>query len=237
MTIPTSRKASLTPLRAPIVGIREVVGYSPEGYPRGPEIRALLVGSRIDTRKLVNFVEPDRLKSNDAAIVFVFRYGVVVFCGTPPAIEDDLLARIRPQIIQPLDIPVVETAMVETIMAKTPTKQAKAAPSPAINDVVKKPSKSSAMKPVKAEAKPTAKTVAKPAAKVSAAKPPGPSGKTEKVKTKKSDKSPPTVAQLAADILADRILPTIEQIKAIALHAIGQNTETKKKSKKKKDPK
>lgn len=109
------RPSATAKLRAPTVGIREVVGFSPIGHASGPEVRALLVGSRIDTRSLPDFVEPDRLAPTSAGVVFVFRYGVVVFCGTPPELDDGLLARIRPQIIDPLDTPVIETATIEIV--------------------------------------------------------------------------------------------------------------------------
>lgn len=99
--------------RAPAIGIREVVALSLGGHPRGPDVRALLVGSRIDTRNLTDFVEPDKLTSDHSGVVFVFRYGVVVFFGTPPEIEQDILLRLQRQIIQPVKLPEVETAIIE----------------------------------------------------------------------------------------------------------------------------
>lgn len=114
MTDPTS--PDLSPVayaRAPAVGIREVVAFSLAGHVRGPEVRALLVGARIDTRDLGDFVEPDRLTTDGAGVVFVFRYGVVVFFGTPPEIESDMLRRLRRHIIHPADMPEIETAIIE----------------------------------------------------------------------------------------------------------------------------
>ncbi len=40
------------------------------------------------------------------------------------------------------------------------------------------------------------------------------------------------ITTLAADILADRIVPTIEQIKAVAAHALGKDKKTKSRPKK-----
>jgi hypothetical protein len=42
------------------------------------------------------------------------------------------------------------------------------------------------------------------------------------------------IAKLASDILADRIVPTIEQIKAVAAHALGGGKKPKAERKKKK---
>jgi hypothetical protein len=42
------------------------------------------------------------------------------------------------------------------------------------------------------------------------------------------------ISQLASDILADRIIPTIDQIKAIAASALGQDETKGKKGKRKK---
>lgn len=95
-----------------------------------------------------------------------------------------------------------------------------------------------------AKAKPAtkAKTAAKPktdplatlaldtkaAPKVKKAKPP-------KVKAPKSvlQQTSDAIAQLASDILADRIVPTIEQIKSIAASALGRDETKGKKAKQK----
>jgi len=88
--------------------------------------------------------------------------------------------------------------------------------------------------PTKAAATPT-KAAAKPAK--SAAKPAKPA--KIKIKTKAESKSvfsetSSKISKLAADILADRIVPTIEQIKAIAASALGQDVTKGKKAKAKK---
>ena len=40
-----------------------------------------------------------------------------------------------------------------------------------------------------------------------------------------------TISKLASDILADRIIPTIDQIKSVAAHALGQEEKAKTKRK------
>ena len=117
-------------------------------------------------------------------------------------------------------------------MAKAPTKTAKTAQAP----VAKTPGKPTAQKTPKALAKSAPDIVEKPKAKT-AEKPATtkkPAAKAAAVKAKKLQETPLTVAQLASEILADRIMPTIEQIKAIALSALGQPAKKVKKGKSKK---
>ena len=99
--------------RAPAIGVREVVGASLPGSPHSAEVRALLIGSRIDTRNLIDFVEADRLRATGVGAVFVFRYGVVVLFGASPEIERGMLERLDAHIIEPLAAPEVETATIE----------------------------------------------------------------------------------------------------------------------------
>lgn len=110
--MPGPAKIPLPP-RAPAIGVREVVGMALPGSMRGAEVRALLIGSRIDTRNLLDFVEPDRLRPSGAGAVFVFRYGVVVLFGAAPEIERRMLERLEAHVIEPLDAPEIETATIE----------------------------------------------------------------------------------------------------------------------------
>lgn len=102
-----------TTLRPPAVGVREVVGFSLSGHLDRADVRALLVGLRIDTRNLPDFVEPEKLTPHGVGAVFVFRYGVVVLFGASPEIERDILARLGQHIIQPIDGVEIETATIE----------------------------------------------------------------------------------------------------------------------------
>lgn len=100
----------------------------------------------------------------------------------------------------------------------------------------------------KRAAKPKAKATAAPAAKATATKV-AKATKAAAVKTPKkettvakpttaksamSKNQSTTILQLAADIIADRIVPTIEQMKSIALSAINHEASKDKKAKKKK---
>ena len=85
-------------------------------------------------------------------------------------------------------------------------------------------------------AKPTA--AAKAASKSSAPKATAPKAKAPAAK-KASSKSilketSQKISQLASDILADRIVPTVDQIKALAASALGQDETKGKKPKVKK---
>lgn len=122
-------------------------------------------------------------------------------------------------------------------MAKSPSKPAaKPAPKPA---AAAKPKPAAAAKPAK---KPPA---VKPAAEITATKAALKPAKVPTPKVKAADVKKPKpksllketsqkISQLASDILADRIIPTIEQIKAIAASALGQDETKGKKAKGKK---
>jgi hypothetical protein len=109
-------------------------------------------------------------------------------------------------------------------MAKAPSKTSKPTP---------------AAKPKKAVAALT-KTTAKPKAQPAAAKPKAaPKPKTSAKPKAKSEpgvikQTTDALSQLASDLLADRIVPTIEQIKSIAASALGQDQTKGKRAKKKK---
>lgn len=122
--------------------------------------------------------------------------------------------------------------------------------------MAKSPSKPAAKKATKSAAAPNLETTApvkpvkRPSAKMAPAKQPAAKvpAQPSKVGTSKA-KAPPSgkassksvlkqtsekISQLASDILADRIVPTVEQIKAIAASALGQDESKSKKSKGKK---
>jgi 2-oxoglutarate dehydrogenase E1 component len=117
-------------------------------------------------------------------------------------------------------------------VAKSPSKPAKT------------PAKSAAVinaKPAAAPKAPKQPAVAKAASKATAPKPP----KIVQPKTKApvTNKTPSKlllketsqkISQIASDILADRIVPTVEQIKAIAASALGLDETKGKKLKGKK---
>lgn len=114
---------------------------------------------------------------------------------------------------------------VAALMATTDTKPKTAAKpkAAAAPKTVAKPK--TAAKP-KAAAKPPAKTVAKPKA------PAKPKAKPAKPEAGLIKQTTDAIAQLASDILADRIVPTIEQIKAIAASALSQDQTKGKRAKK-----
>ena len=120
-------------------------------------------------------------------------------------------------------------------MAKSPSK---AAAKPAAEaEVPAKPKPAKSPKPV---SKPrVTKPAAEPAAVSTASKPKKGAAPKAKATDKGASKSvfqetSEKISQLASDILADRIVPTIEQIKAIAASALGQGGTKKKKPKGKK---
>lgn len=99
--------------RTPMVGVREVVGRLLPGQAMQADVRALLVGSRIDTRHIAGFVEPGKLVPAGVDAVFVFRYGVIVLFGASAEQEGELLAQLVGHIVDPLESPELETAVIE----------------------------------------------------------------------------------------------------------------------------
>jgi hypothetical protein len=79
---------------------------------------------------------------------------------------------------------------------------------------------------------PVAAEPASPAKPPKAAKPPKDKAKAKRKSALKEASA--RISQLAADILADRIVPTIEQIKALAASALGHESKAKKPRRKKK---
>ncbi len=128
-------------------------------------------------------------------------------------------------------------------MAKPPSPSGDAA-TPA--EPMAKPKAAAKSKPVtKAKATPKPKASAKPmkiAKPPKIAKPKAPTAKAPKAKAPSAQAEAKSllattsakISQLAQDILADRIVPTIDQIKAIAAHALGKDDKKGKKAKGKK---
>jgi required for meiotic nuclear division protein 1 len=101
-------------LRATSAGVREVLGSSLPGDMLKADVRALLLGTRIDTRGLPDvFVEPEDMNLSGIGAAFVFRYGVLVLFGASEATERRLIERLASAIIEPLAVAEVETAWVE----------------------------------------------------------------------------------------------------------------------------
>src|SRR6187402_998693 len=95
------------------VGVREVLGFAIPGQSPTADVRALLLGTRIDTRNLRDFVEPDELDLTGIGAAYVFRYGVLVLFGASPATERNLIARLEHHVIEPVLVPEIETASIE----------------------------------------------------------------------------------------------------------------------------
>ncbi|WP_084250224.1 RMD1 family protein [Sphingomonas mali] len=95
------------------VGVREVLGYPIAGSPTDVDVRALFLGTRIDTRNLPRFVEPEALKLTGIGAAFVFRYGVLVLFGASAELEQTLIAELMDHVIEPAPSPELETAWIE----------------------------------------------------------------------------------------------------------------------------
>lgn len=93
-------------------GVREVLGCALPSDGSGLA-RALLIGTRIDTRNLPNFIEPEAMAVAGLGAAFVFRYGVLVVIGASRQAEARLLAELADHVIEPLDQPEIEIASIE----------------------------------------------------------------------------------------------------------------------------
>src|ERR1700712_3574315 len=90
------------PLRAASVGVPEVLGLSFPGNAEAAKVRALLLGTRIDTRNVRSFGEPDALILDGIGAAFVFRYGVLVLFDATPERERDLIISLDGHVIEPM---------------------------------------------------------------------------------------------------------------------------------------
>lgn len=75
--------------RAGAVGVREVLGFPIALSSPTADVRALLLGARIDTRNLPRFIEPENLELSGTGGAFVFRYGVLVLFGASAELESE----------------------------------------------------------------------------------------------------------------------------------------------------
>ena len=105
---PTSAAARLG-----TAGAREVLGLALPGVSGTADVRALLLGTRIDTRAIRDFVEPEGLSLSGIGAAYVFRYGVLVLFGASPEIEAALIARLRDHVVEPASSVEIETAWIE----------------------------------------------------------------------------------------------------------------------------
>jgi uncharacterized Rmd1/YagE family protein len=95
------------------VGVREVLGFPIAGDSPTANVRALLLGTRIDTRNLPRFVEPETLQLSGTGAAYVFRYGVLVLFGASAELEKELVAELMEHVIEPASSPELETAWIE----------------------------------------------------------------------------------------------------------------------------
>lgn len=103
-------------LRPASAGVREVVARRmPDEKGAPPEVRALLLGSRIDTRNLPDFVEAERLSEGPGGAVFVFRYGAVVLFGVSRETDAGIVEMLRPHVAEPLAAPETESTLVRIV--------------------------------------------------------------------------------------------------------------------------
>ncbi|MBY9063630.1 RMD1 family protein [Sphingomonas yunnanensis] len=81
---------------------------------RGDQIdmRAHLLGTRIDMRALAGFGDPELVELGGSC-AFVFRYGAVVLVGATSEEEARILAQVAPHAVDPPTSPEIETARVE----------------------------------------------------------------------------------------------------------------------------
>jgi len=98
--------------RVTAAATQPMVGLAIPGERVSSDVRALLLGAQIDTRLLPEFVEAEDLDAGESGMVFVFRYGVVVFFGVTEQAETAMLERLRPAIIEPVDSHEIEAAPV-----------------------------------------------------------------------------------------------------------------------------
>jgi len=100
-------------VRAVSVGVPEVLGLSFPGDAETANVRALLLGTRIDTRNIDGLNEPEGLVLDGIGAAFVFRYGVLVLFDASPEVERNLIASLDGHVIEAMDVPELETASIE----------------------------------------------------------------------------------------------------------------------------
>lgn len=95
------------------VGVREVLGFPIAGKSSNAQVRALLLGTRIDMRNLSRFVEPDAFTLSGTGAAYVFRYGVLVVFGASTELEAELVSELMENVVEPVPSPELETAWIE----------------------------------------------------------------------------------------------------------------------------
>ena len=98
---PSTPQAGAHRVRSP-AGIPEVLSFSLPGRATPANVRAVLVGSRINTRELEGYTEPQELDATSAGVAFVFRYGAVVLFGASEEVEREFVASLDGRIIDPV---------------------------------------------------------------------------------------------------------------------------------------
>lgn len=101
------------PARLGSAGVREVLGFPIPGSSSSAQVRALLLGARIDTRNLPRFLEADAFPLSGVGAAYVFRYGVLVLIGAPAKLEAELIAQLMEHVVEPANQRELETARIE----------------------------------------------------------------------------------------------------------------------------
>ncbi len=86
----------------PPAGIPEVLAFSLPGRVTPAAVRAVLVGSRINTRELDGYIEPQEIDAARSGVAFVFRYGAVVLFGASDEVEREFVRSLDGRIIDPV---------------------------------------------------------------------------------------------------------------------------------------
>lgn len=86
--------------------------FSLPGKSAPATVRAILVGSRIDLRRLAGATDLERLDLHSTGVALVFRHGVVVLFGVRPEAERDFLRRTAEQAFELLPAGEIETATI-----------------------------------------------------------------------------------------------------------------------------
>jgi len=98
---PSALSAGAFRARSP-AGVPEVLSFNLPGGAARAKVRAILLGSRIDTRELEGYAEPGELDGTSSGVAFVFRYGAVVLFGASEQVEREFVARLDGRIIDPV---------------------------------------------------------------------------------------------------------------------------------------
>jgi len=100
------------PVEAREAIVDAVAGSSPEAAIGVRQLRAILLGLRIDTRSVDHpdtmALSPLTLRVGARGTAFVFRYGVAVFCDTAPDEERAVIEALRPNTVEPLAQPEID---------------------------------------------------------------------------------------------------------------------------------